>query len=233
MPFPRVGLLLLLVAAAPVPLFAQTPPGSAPPAAPASTVSATLRPALSQVAQTLNGIDVRRWKAPNPVRDAVNEDVTSIQRDLSGTLAGLLQQADAAPSSIPAAFSVYRNLDALYDTLLRVVETAELAAPDNEESSLESALKTLESSRASLGDAILNGSETEQAEVVRLRTAITTAARVQQTPVKTTVIDDGPTPAKTVVHHHHTTTAKKPDTTSKPAATSQPTKPSQAPSNPQ
>jgi hypothetical protein len=166
---------------------------------------------LSQVAQTLDGINVKRWKAPNPVRDSVEGDVSSIQRDLSGTLAGLLQQADAAPASVPAAFSVYRNVDALYDTLLRVVETAGLAAPENEEAQLETALKTLETARTSLGDAILSGSEREQAEVVQLRTAAAAVVEQHREQVKTTVVDDGPVPAHTVHHKHTTKTAKKPE----------------------
>jgi len=187
---------------------------SSPPPAPPAAFSGAVRPALSQVAQTLNGIDVHRWKAPNSVRDAVDEDVASIQRDLSGTLAGLLQQSDAAPGSVPAAFAVYRNVDALYDTLLRVVETAELAAPDPDATSLQTALKSLEDARANLGDAILSGSETQQAELNRLRAAIQAAAAAQRAApvrVRTTVIDDGPAPARTT-HHRHTTSSKKPQT---------------------
>jgi len=85
---------------------------------------------LRRVGQSLSGISIRRWKAPNEVKSAADQDVASIQRDLSGTLATLMDQADAAPGSVPAAFAVYRNVDALYDTLLRVVLTANLAAPD-------------------------------------------------------------------------------------------------------
>jgi hypothetical protein len=219
------ALLMALLAAVPVSMAAQT-------AAPATPlVSSTVRPALSQVAQTLNGVDTRRWKAPNPVRDEVQGDVASIQRDLSGTLAGLLQQADAAPGSVPAAFAVYRNVDALYDTLLRVVETAQLAAPENEESQLESALKSLEGARGSLGDSIQNGSQTQQAELVRLRTAIASAATAQHAAVKTTVVNDGPSAAPASATHHKrstTSTAKKPA-----ASTSQPAEPNADSSSPQ
>ncbi len=85
-----------------------------------------LRPALSQVNQAITNVDIRHWKAPGSVKSAAAGDVSSIQRDLSGTLAGLMSQAEAAPASIPSSFAVYRNVDALYDTLLRVVETADL-----------------------------------------------------------------------------------------------------------
>lgn len=191
---------------------------SAQAAAPASsTVSTTVRPALSQVAQTLNGLTIRKWKAPNPVREEATANVAAIQHDLNGALANLLQQADAAPTSIPAAFAVYRNVDALYDTLLRVVETADLAAPDPEANQLEATLKTLENARATLGDAILSGAQNQQGEVVRLRTALASAAQ-QREHAKTNVIDDGPEPAKP---HHRTTTKKSTPAKKKPETSTQ------------
>ena len=191
--------------------------GAAPPPAPgaadpaARLVSANLRPALSQIGQTITGLNIRRWKAPNEVRDATQQDVGSIQRDLSGTLAGLLEQADAAPGSVPAAFAVYRNVDALYDTLLRVVLTADLAAPENEAGSLQSALTGLESARSNLGDSILHASQAQQGELVRMRNVIAAAeAAARRQPPKTTVVDDGPAreTRKETVAHHHTTTRK-------------------------
>jgi hypothetical protein len=185
---------------------ASAQPAATPAPADTSTVSTTIRPALSQVAQTLNSLNIRKWKAPNPVRDEATSNVAAIQRDINGTLATLLQQADASPTSVPAAFSVYRNVDALYDTLLRVVETAELAAPDNESNQLEATLKTLENARANLGDAILTGTQNEQAEVARLRSALASAsASTPQHTSHTTVVDDGPAPAKT---HHRSTSSR-------------------------
>jgi hypothetical protein len=226
MPPFRVPLIAALAALC-VAAAAQT---AAPPAPP---LSASLRPALGQVAQALNTVNTRRWKAPQPVRDEADGDITSIQRDLNGTLAGLLQQADAAPGSVPAAFAVYRNVDALYDTLLRVVETAELAAPDNEESQLESALRSLEGARSSLGDTILSGAQSQQTELVRLRTAIATAAVQQKAPVKTIVVNDGPAPAPAATHHKHTTTTTKKPVTSNSSSSSQPSKPSSGTPAPQ
>jgi hypothetical protein len=183
-----------------------------------ASVSSTLRPALAQVSQTLGSLSIKKWKAPNEVRSAADQDVGSIQRDLNGTLAGLLQQADAAPGSVPAAFAVYRNVDALYDTLLRVVLTANLAAPDNEAAALQSALSSLEGARTSLGESILNSSQAQQTELVRIRTALSKAASAPAPPTKTTVVDDGPASS---------TKAKKPakkpgSTATKPASSSTP-----------
>jgi hypothetical protein len=186
---------------------------AAPATPPAATVSGTLRPALTQVGQALSSLSIKRWKAPNEVKSAADQDVTSIQRDLNGTLATLIEQADAAPGSVPPAFAVYRNVDALYDTLLRVVLTANLAAPDNEASALQAALSSLESARSQLSESILNNSQAQQAELVRIRTALAHAAAVQRAPVTTTVVDDGPTPET----KHRKTTKKTTSTPPKPA----------------
>jgi hypothetical protein len=218
----RFGSTLLLVAAiaAPTIMSAQTASPSA---------STSLRAALAQVSQSVNAVQTRRWKAPPSVRSAVDGDTEAIQRDLNGTLAGLLQQADAAPGSVPAQFSVYRNVDALYDTLLRVVETAELAAPEDEVSALESALQSLANARSSLGDTILSGAQSQQSQLVQLRSAINAAAAAQRAPVKTTVIEDY-SADKPPVHHH--TTTKKPSSTTKKPTPSQPSSSTQPNSSP-
>jgi hypothetical protein len=173
------------------------------------TVGGTLQPALTQVGQALSGTDPQHWKAPRSVKEAVEGDIEAIQRDLNGTLAGLVQQADAAPGSVPADFQVYRNVDALYDTLLRVVETAQLAAPDREASALETALEGLENARGQVADTILSGAQVQQNELIRLQRAIQAAAAAQRHPVRTTVVEDyGTTARKHVVRHHpvrHTT----------------------------
>jgi hypothetical protein len=193
------------------------------PANSAASVSSSVRPALAQVGQALGSISTKRWKAPNEVKSAADQDVSSIQRDLNGTLANLLQQADAAPGSVPAAFAVYRNVDALYDTLLRVVLTANLAAPDNEVNALQGALSSLESARGSLGDSILNASQSQQTELMRVRTALARAAAAPPPAAKTTVVDDGPAEA---AKKKKPSTAKKPSSsTAKPASSSNPPAP--------
>jgi hypothetical protein len=209
--------LALFLATLSCSVSAQSDPS---PASASSSVSGTLRPALAQVGQSLGGISIHRWKAPNEVKAAADQDVSSIQRDLNGTLAGLLQQADAAPSSVPAAFAVYRNVDALYDTLLRVALTANLAAPDNEVNSLQAALSSLEGARTALGDTIVSSSQAQQTELVRVRTALANAAAAQSAPAKTTVVDDGPAKDTTTKHKHPATTKKPTTTSSKPDSTS-------------
>lgn len=192
---------------------AAPPVASANQSAPAAPKpSELLNPTLSQISQTIVGLNISRWKAPGEVRSATQQNADSIQRDLSGTLPGLLSTADAAPASVSAVFPVYRNIDALYDVLLRISETAELAAPPNEISNLSSALSKLESGRTDLANAILNASKNTETEVVKLQASIqqAAAAHAAPPPTTTTVVNDGPaktTPAKRKKKPAPTTTA--------------------------
>jgi hypothetical protein len=149
---------------------------------------------LADVQRCISDLNIARWKAPTEVRNAAQQNVSSIQRDLANTLPSLLSQADASPGAVPQAFTVYRNIDALYDVLLRVNETASLAAPQNESDALYSALQKLESARRQLGDTIFNASQEREAQVVKLQAAVKAATAVQApaTPAKTAVVDDGP-----------------------------------------
>lgn len=184
----------------------------------APQVSALLRPALANVQGTTAAINISKWKASREVREASLADVESIQRDLGGTLPALMAQADAAPRSIPPAFAVYRNLDALYDVLLRVSQTAELAGPSREAAALASSLKRLEAARTALGDSILNTSRSHEERIVSLEAAARTARTAPEREKReTVVVDDGP-----VKHHTRTRRKivhKKPEqkTTSKPS----------------
>lgn len=177
----RIGWVCLLGLAAAGPLAAQNQ---------MTSVSGALRPALAQVGQAVAGAQPDHWKMPREVKSATDGDIEAIQRDLNGTLAGLLQQADAAPGEVPAEFVVYRNVDALYDTLLRVVETADLAAPDEEAEALQNALVSLENARGELGDRILAGAQSQQTQLTGLRNAIQAAEAARRTPVRTTVVND-------------------------------------------
>lgn len=201
----------------------QTPATAPSNEAPAATPSSLVRPALSNVQAVTAGLNVRKWKAPGSVRDAVQEDVNSIQRDLGSTLPGLLATADAAPGSVPPSFAVYRNIDALYDVLLRVAQTADLAAPEGEARSLADSLQQLESARTELGQSILSTSQHHEAEIVALQSQIRLARTAAvETHRRENVIDDGPSKSKETRRRKtvHKAVHKKPEAhpTTKPAA---------------
>jgi hypothetical protein len=200
--FPRVRisatwLAILLISC----LQTLAQPATDPAAAPPVKVSSIVQPALGDVQTSMSGLNIAHWKAPGEVKSAAQQNATSIQRDLTDTLPGLLSQADASPGAVPASFSVYRNLDALYDVLLRVYGTASLAAPQNEADSVFSALQKLEAARSQLGDAILSASRDHEVQLTKLQAALkaaATAAPPPPAPSKPAVIDDGPAPAPSV-----------------------------------
>jgi hypothetical protein len=182
---------------APQPLaHAAAPQTAVNPAQPRNQASLALGNALQQVSiaaahlrRALDSINVPKWKAPGDVRQTTMSDVDSMQRDVADTLPNLINTALADPAKISPAFSVYRNVDALYDVLLRVSETAQLAG-SNDARLLEDQRAALEDSRTQLGAALLQSSQVQDAEVVHLRT--TAAAAPPPPPATKTVIDDGP-----------------------------------------
>ncbi len=172
-----------------LPAHAQTTP---------ATASSIVSPSLDGLRQSLRGLRLDKWKAPGPVREETNGNIGSITRDLDGTLPGLLSTADAAPGVVSKNLPVFRNIDALYDVLLRVVETADLAAPENETETLHNALASLEDARRSLGDALQSAALTNEQQLTALRQQ----ARAQPAPAAqgTTVVDDGAVKPATAKH---------------------------------
>jgi hypothetical protein len=186
-------------APAPAPAAAQAP---AAVAAPTSFAMTNLRPALANVQTAITTLNVARWKAPNDIRATTQQDINSMQRDLNTTLPALLAQADAAaaasgPAVLSPAFAVFRNLDALYDVMLRVTETAGLAGSASDASSLEDARAGLEDGRAKLGAWLLQAIGAQDAQVARLQApaAARPAPAAPAAPNKI-VVNDGPDTAK-------------------------------------
>ena len=168
-------------------------PSPCPPAPPASGgfVLANLRPALANVQTTIGSLNVAHWKASGATRSAVQEDIASMQRDLNGTLPALMAQAEANPASLSPVFAVFRNLDALYDVLLRVTETASLAGSGSDAGSLEDARAGLEDGRAKMGTWLLQSIGAQDAQIARMQAPAPKPAGAPPPPNKI-VVDDGP-----------------------------------------
>lgn len=201
------GVLLLLTAACGA-IFAQTDlaPSAGSAAAPEPTPTAAglqgLRPAMAQIGAALASLRIDHWKGSGALRSSTRDDVASIQRDLTGTLPTLIVQAHAStqPSGpLAPALLVFRNVDALYDVLLRVSETANLIAPSEDAARLDAARSSLESARRQLGDALVSSAGAQDLELAHLREEAAAAPSKPATPPTTVVIDDGPAPAST--HH--------------------------------
>jgi hypothetical protein len=170
---------------------------------------------------------IERWKTDGSTKKQTLANVDSIQRNLQGALPEIIGQLRGSPENLSATFKLYRNLDALYDVLGSVVESAGAFGPKDDFQAISNGLNAFEGSRRVLGERLENLTSAKENEIARLRTDLKAAqAAIPATPPQKTVVDDTqpakkPAPKKKVA-------PKKPATTQTPPATQQP-----PPSNPQ
>ena len=119
----------------------------------ASTASGILQPSLDSLEQTISALKVEKWKGGS-VRTEASANISSIMRDLQSTLPTLLKEADASPGTIGKVLPVSRNVDALYDVVLRVFDGASVAAPGDQLAQLQQAMAGLGKARHALDDRI-------------------------------------------------------------------------------
>ena len=163
-------------------LVAQTPAGALPATAPASAASpvvsgsaapsAMLQPAIDSIRQALGTVRLDKWKAANTIRDEADANVGSIRRDIDSTLPPLLTAADGAPDSVTQVLPAFRNVNALYDVLLRVATAARVAAPTQQSAPLDAALLSLEDGRRALGDRLQSAAVSQERRISDLQAAI-------------------------------------------------------------
>lgn len=235
------GLYLTCIAAAlaqsgPVPVASAA--NSSPQGQPVSYASVTqLNGLLSQIEATskntqddLSRLRIERWKADAPHKKETLGNVDSIQRNLQGALPEIISQLRNAPEDLPASFKLYRNLDALYDVMVDVAESAGAFGSKDDFQSLSNDLSGFEGSRKQLAERIENLSSSKEQELTRLRTQLKTLQTQADAaaPPKKIVVDDTEPPKKPAPKKK-TTTAKKPAdaTTAKPAAGTTQTNPPQ------
>ncbi len=187
----RVGLVSAMwvagvVAGAQVPASAPTSQSAAPSADAAHTrLYDTLQPSMVMLQQTLDTLRVDKWKAANPVKDAATNNIVSIRRDVRDTLPPLMRAADAAPGSVSALLAVTQNVNALYDVVLRVDDTAELTAPQGQTADLAQVLSGLLVARRAVGDMLRDAVSAQDQKVADLRKSLndkTAAAAVVPPP---------------------------------------------------
>lgn len=169
---------------------AQTPASPAPEQA-VRTPSATMQPALDRIQQALNGLRPDKWKASGPVREEAAANISSIRQDLETTLPPLLAAADEAPGSVARVLPAFRNIEALYDVLLRVAEVGNIAAPREQNAALEQARASLEDGRRALGDRLQAAALAQEKDIRNLQAAVHAAP-----PAPAAAVCPPPPPAK-------------------------------------
>jgi hypothetical protein len=164
--------------------------------------------ATSKAAQAdLAKLRIERWKTDSSSKKQAQGDVDSIQRNLQNALPEMIGQLRNAPEDLPATFKVYRNLDALYDVLSGVAESAGAFGPKDDFQALSNDVNGFEGTRKQFAERMNTLAASKEQEIVRLRADLKTAqAAIPAPPPKITVVDDN-------------SPAKKPPVKKKPVAT--------------
>jgi hypothetical protein len=166
-------LILLALCATPFTLNSQAQ--STPDAAPVTRAippSQTLQPSIDVLKQMLAETHIDKWKASPAIRSEAQANFDSIQRDVQSTLPPLLAAADPAPDSTAKVFPVYRNVEALYDVMLRLVVAGRLAAPNDQMSALDQTLARLDDGRRALGTELQQDADAQELRVTHLEAAL-------------------------------------------------------------
>jgi len=204
--------------------FAQAPPVSYTSITELNQMLANLQQASQTAQEDLSHLRIEKWKTDSGTKRQTQSNVESIQRNLQTALPGILNDLKNSPENVALTFKVYRNLDALYDVVSSVVESAGAFGNKEEFQSLSKDLGALEDSRRAFADRMDKLATAKETELGQLRVALQNA-RAEAPPKKTVVDDTAPPP-------------KKPATRKKPApkpnpANSQSTQPAAAPPQPQ
>jgi hypothetical protein len=169
--------------------------------------------ATSKTTQTdLARLRIERWKTDGSTKRQTLNDVESVQRNLQSALPEMIGQLRNSPEDLPATFRLYRNLDALYDVLGGVVESAGAFGPKDDFQSLSNDLSGFEGTRKQLADRTNNLASSKEQEIVRLRTDLKTAqAAIPVAPPKKIIVDDNE-PVKKPVAKKKPAAKKRPPT---------------------
>jgi len=195
---------------------APNPPANFSPAAP----SDILHRSLGEVNQTVGEVRLERWKRGS-VRDEAGTNIDAIQRDMRGNLPSLLKDADGAPATLSKVLPLSRNVDALYDVLVHLVEQARVSGTGEDASQLQQALSDLEKARVALDNQILQTASVQEKQIVDLRTTVQkqqVSLRAASTPPPAPKC---PAPPATPTRRKRAKpSTSKPNTTSKPGTSS-------------
>jgi hypothetical protein len=182
---------------------------------------------LSQLESTSNAAQVdlaklriERWKTDGATKKQSLADVESIQRNLHDALPEMITQLHASPEDLPATFKLYRNLDALYDVMGGVVESAGAFGPKDDFQALSNDLSGFESARKQFAERLESLAGSKEQEIARLREELKAAqAAAPATPPKPTkkVIVDDTQPEKKPPVKKKPVAKKPPATTTTPA----------------
>jgi hypothetical protein len=194
------GVLLLTASIS----FTQTASGNSATPVSYSSISelnqilGSLNQASQSTQNDLSRLRIEKWKTDGNTKRQTQSDADSILKNLQNALPGILTQLQNSPENLAATFKTYRNLDALYDVLSSVVESAGAFGGKEEFQALNNDLNSIDNSRHAVADRMDKLANAKETEIGQLRVALQEARAA--IPPKKTVIDDTEPPKKTPAH---------------------------------
>jgi hypothetical protein len=182
----------------PPPRSTSRTPAAAPPAnlQPATVPDATaslgqLNQVVENTRADLARLWVDRWKTDAASKRQAEANADSIQRNLATALPAIVQQVRANPGSVGATFKLYRNLNALYDVMSSLTESAGAFGSGEEYRALASDTSKLDALRRSLADRVETMATFRDNEVAQLQARARQASLAKAAaPPKKIVVDD-------------------------------------------
>lgn len=208
----------LILALGSLPMAGQAQPAAPPPPVPYATANqvnsllSRLESTATSTASDLSRLRINKWKAPGSAKQQGESNRESILRNLETALPGMISAVRSNPDDIAASFTLYRNLDALFDVLGSVAESAGAFGPRDDYEGLANDLNSVEHIRRDLADRVTTLASSKETELARLRSEVRAAqATAAKAPPKKIVIDDNE-PVKKPVRKKHVAKqpAKKP-----------------------
>jgi hypothetical protein len=181
-------------------LTAQGAPAPVQSAPPIDVHLSNLLTQLERAALDANGslgrLRVDKWKTNSDQKRQAEANIQSLQRNLSYALPELTSKIRQNPADLSANFRLYRNLNALYDVLSNVAESAGAFGPKDQYEMLAQPVSSIDQVRHDLGDRLDQLTANNQAELDRLRAQVQSIRQAEAAaPPKKIIIDDN-APAK-------------------------------------
>jgi len=161
-----------------------------PAAAQVTTTLPQLQRTVENARVDLARVRVDKWKTDSAVKQQAATNIESLQRNLTGALPTLVAAAQQNPSSLNASFKLYRNLNALYDVMSNVTESAGAFGAKDEYAALAQDLNNLDTARRAFADAVDSMTAQRDADFARMQAARQAAQAATAAPPKKIVIDD-------------------------------------------
>jgi len=172
-----------------------------------------LQAAAAQLNIEIGHMRIEKWKADGESKRQAQGNADSVQRNLTSALPGMIDSVRSAPQDLNAEFELYRNLNALYDVMGSLTESAGAFGPKADYDALAQQLQVIDSVRRDLGDGLEWLTSSTQLELNQLRTQVRTlqqAVAAPPAPPKKVVVDDTQ-PAQKTVHKKKPAPSSGPD----------------------